>query len=155
MACGVPSQCAPRFRTLLRIYLCVPLLLCAAVFVLSIFFFSMGMILLWGIFTGILASAALFLPQMVYDRIFYTRYSSRFKLERGLLVRSITLIPREQIICTRLRRGPLERMLGLSTVLLVTTGGRVTVPGLSSEDAARLRKSLEQDNRHASPMEEQ
>jgi len=155
MACGVPNQCAPRFRTLLRLYLCVPLLLCAAMFVLSLFLFSVGATLLWGVFAGIFTAAALFLPQMVYDRIYYTRYSSRFKLERGLFVRSISLIPREQIICTRLRRGPLERLLGLSTVILVTTGGRVTVPGLSGEDAARLRKSLERDNRQSFYGEEQ
>lgn len=155
MACAVPCQCAPRFRTLLRAYLCVPLLLCASATVLASLFFSAGTVMLMGAVTGCAAAAVFFLPQMLYERMYYTRHANWLKLERGLFVRSIILIPRRQVICTRLRRGPLERILGLSTVILITTAGRVTMPGLAKEDAARLRQLIDEQQRHLSFAEEQ
>jgi|GEM_PF-1571613 len=143
MACAVPQQCAPRFKTLLRLYLCLPLIVCGAGLALSLTFLSVGEVIISGCLTCIGLIAAIFLPGMLYERIYYTRHARWLKLERGLFVRTIILVPRGQIICTRLRRGPLERMLGLSTVILVTTAGRVAMPGLTAEDGAHLRRLVD------------
>lgn len=148
MACAVPQKCAPRFKTLIRLYFCLPLLLSAFALVWSLAYLSPRSAVAWGTVTGLCIFAAVFLPGMYYERRFYTRYAQWLKLETGLFVRTITLVPRGQVLCTRLRRGPLERMLGLYTVILVTAAGQVPVPGLLREDAARLRELAPLD--HAS-----
>jgi len=144
MACAVPQKCAPRFKTLLRLYFCAPLLLSAGFLVCALAYLSLGTALLAGVLTAVCLAAVVFLPGMYYERRFYTRHNRWLKLESGLFVRSITLVPRGQVICTRLRRGPLERMLGLYTVILVTPAGQVAMPGLLREDAARMRELVEQ-----------
>lgn len=142
MACAVPQQCAPRFRTLLRLYMSVPLILSAVGLVLSLAYLPPAVSLWLGILTALCIAAAVYLPGMYYERRYYTRHTNWLKLESGLFVRSIVLIPRGQVICTRLRRGPLERMLGLYTLVLITPAGQVTLPGLLREDAARLRELM-------------
>ncbi len=144
MACAVPQKCAPRFRTLLRLYLCLPLVLSSALLVLCLAYFSPVSAFVSGVAVALSIVAVAILPGMYYERRFYTRHRRWLKLEGGLFVRTITLIPREQIVCTRLRRGPLERILGLYTVVLVTSAGPVFMPGLLREDAARLRELIEQ-----------
>lgn len=145
MACAVPQQCAPRFKTLLRLYLCAPLLLCALWLVFAIAYLSPGAAITAGVVTALSIAGVVFLPGMYYERRFYTRHTQWLKLEKGLFVRSITLVPRGQVICTRLRRGPLERMLGLYTLILVTSAGQVTLPGLEKDEAARLRQLVERE----------
>jgi len=145
MACAVPQQCAPRFKTLLRLYFLFPLLLCVGWLVLALAYLPPVWALAAGICTGLLTVAAVYLPGMYYDRMYYTRHAQWLKLERGLFLRSIILIPRGQIISTRLRRGPLERLLGVSTVILITTAGRVSLPGLTTDDSARLRELVDRE----------
>lgn len=139
MTRGQPQNCAPRYRTLLRMYFCLPTALCiaAAVWVL---FFSRKTAAPWIIASAAGGAATVFLPGMLWERTLTTCRSGRLKLERGLIFRSITLVPREQIAGTRLRRGPLERLLGLHTVVVITTAGSVAVPGLEKEQAFRLRR---------------
>jgi len=143
MACAVPRKHAPRYRTLLRLYLCAPLTAGALWLVCALAYLSPRDALAAGLFTAAALAGAIFLPGMIYERRYYTRYPRWLKLEKGLILRTIILVPRAQIICTRLRRGPLERMLGLSTVILVTTAGQVTLPGLAREEAARLRELVD------------
>ncbi len=145
MACAVPQKCAPRFKTLIRMYLCVPLFLSAGFLVCAIAYLSPGAALAGGVLTAFCIAAVVFLPGMYYERRFYTRHARWLKLESGLFVRSILLVPREHVVCTRLRRGPLERILGLYTVILVTSAGRVSLPGLLREDASRLRELMERE----------
>lgn len=144
MACAVPQKCAPRFRTLLRLYLCLPLVLSSVLLVLCVAYFSPVSAVISGAAVALSVVAVVILPGMYYERCFYTRHQRWLKLEGGLFVRTITLVPRDQIVCTRLRRGPLERMLGLYTVVLVTSAGLVRMPGLLREDAARLRELIGQ-----------
>ena len=153
MACAIPQKCAPRFRTLLRLYLCVPLLASIVWLVLALAYLSPLDRLISGGVTAALVVGAAFLPGMYYERLYYTRYPGWLKLERGLFLRTIILVPRGQIICTRLRRGPLERMLGLATVILVTTAGRVTLPGLTREESARLRELVDKTGETSAPEE--
>lgn len=145
MACAVPQKCAPRFKTLLRLYFCIPLLASAGFLVWALAYLSLGAALIAGVLTAVCAAAAIFLPGMYYERRFYTRHARWIKLESGLFVRTILLVPRGQVICTRLRRGPLERILGLYTVILVTAAGQVAMPGLLREDASRLRELVEHE----------
>lgn len=153
MACAIPQKCAPRYRTLLRLYLCVPLAACIAWLTLALVYLSPLDRLISGAFTAALILCVVFLPGMYYERLYYTRYPRWLKLERGLILRTIILVPRGQIICTRLRRGPLERIFGLSTVIFVTTAGRVTLSGLTREDSARLRELVDRGGETIDPQD--
>ena len=68
-----------------------------------------------------------------------------FTLRRGRMWRSETRVPQSRVQHLDLRRGPLERRYGLSTLVIHTAGSRhsaVTVTGLGEADAERLRDRL-------------
>lgn len=66
-------------------------------------------------------------------------------LERGVLTRVETAVPYVRVQHVDTQRSPVDRALGLSTVVVYTAGSRgadVTVPGLPPERAKRLRNEL-------------
>mgnify|MGYP000109069637 CR=1 FL=1 len=66
-------------------------------------------------------------------------------LERGVLTRVETSVPYVRVQHIDTHRGPVERLVGLSSVVVYTAGSRgadVTVPGLAPERARRLRDRL-------------
>lgn len=66
-------------------------------------------------------------------------------LERGVLTRVETAVPYVRVQHVDTQRGPLDRVLGLSSVVVYTAGSRgadVTVPGLSPRRASELRADL-------------
>jgi membrane protein YdbS with pleckstrin-like domain len=68
-----------------------------------------------------------------------------FTLRRGRMWRSETRVPQSRVQHLDLKRGPLERRYGLSTLVIHTAGSRhsaVTVSGLGEADAERLRDRL-------------
>ncbi|WP_257644260.1 PH domain-containing protein [Luteimonas salinisoli] len=74
-----------------------------------------------------------------------------FALRRGRLWRSETRVPGSRVQHIDIRRGPLERRFGLSTLVIHTAGSRqsaVTVQGLDADDAERLRDHLAQRVEH-------
>ena len=68
-----------------------------------------------------------------------------FTLRRGRLWQRETRVPQSRVQHLDLRRGPLQRRLDLSTLVIHTAGTRhsaVTVSGLDAGDAERLRDTL-------------
>lgn len=66
-------------------------------------------------------------------------------LERGVLTRVETAVPYVRVQHIDTHRGPIERLVGLSSVVVYTAGSRgadVTVPGLAPDRARRLRDRL-------------
>lgn len=66
-------------------------------------------------------------------------------LERGVFTRVHTVVPFVRIQHVDAQRGPLERVLGLSTTVVYTAGSRgadVAVPGLSPGEADELQDRL-------------
>ena len=66
-------------------------------------------------------------------------------LERGVFTRVYTVVPFVRIQHVDAQRGPLERLLGLSSTVVYTAGSRgadVTVPGLPPADADELQDRL-------------
>ena len=66
-------------------------------------------------------------------------------LERGVFTRVETAVPYVRVQHIDTHRGPIERLVGLSSVVVYTAGSRgadVTVPGLSPERARALRDRL-------------
>lgn len=69
----------------------------------------------------------------------------RVLIERGVIWRSRSLIPRVRIQHVDTRTSPLQRWLGLSSLIVYTAGTRgadVEIPGLTEGEAERLREEL-------------
>lgn len=68
-------------------------------------------------------------------------------LERGVVTHVRTIVPYVRIQHVDTSRGPLERALGLSTLVVYTAGSRgadVSVPGLKPEEARDLQQRLKE-----------
>lgn len=66
-------------------------------------------------------------------------------LERGVLTRVRTVVPYVRVQHVDTQRNPLERIVGLSSVVVYTAGSRgadVTIPGLVPSRASELQQTL-------------
>ncbi|MFC4551495.1 MULTISPECIES: PH domain-containing protein [Halorussus] len=66
-------------------------------------------------------------------------------LERGVLTRVKTVVPFVRVQHVDTQRGPVERAVGLASVVVYTAGSRgadVTIPGLTPERADALQERL-------------
>ncbi|WP_435065689.1 PH domain-containing protein [Halobaculum sp. EA56] len=64
---------------------------------------------------------------------------------RGVLTRVDTSVPYVRVQHVDTRRGPVERALGLASVVVYTAGSRgadITIPGLTPDRAGELREQL-------------
>ena len=69
----------------------------------------------------------------------------RVSIQRGVVWRARTLIPRVRVQHVDTRTSPLQRAFGLSSLIIYTAGTRgadVEIPGLAAEEAERLREEL-------------
>ncbi|HUF64019.1 MAG TPA: PH domain-containing protein [Verrucomicrobiales bacterium] len=95
--------------------------------------------------TGFLALSAWLV--FVYPRLHLRSWGFRiedgvFELKHGVIVQRRVHIPLSRLQHVDIRRGPLERHLGLATLMLHTAGtshALQTVPGLDPARAAQLR----------------
>jgi hypothetical protein len=68
-------------------------------------------------------------------------------LQRGVLTHTRTLVPYVRIQHVDTQRGPVERALGLSTLVVYTAGSRgadVSIPGLTPEEADDLQRRVKE-----------
>jgi membrane protein YdbS with pleckstrin-like domain len=68
-------------------------------------------------------------------------------LERGVVTHVRTIAPHVRIQHVDTSRGPLERWLGLSTLVVYTAGSRgadVAIPGLTAAEATELQSRVKQ-----------
>ena len=66
-------------------------------------------------------------------------------LERGVLTRVNTVVPFVRVQHVDTQRGPVERTVGLASVVVYTAGSRgadVTIPGLTPDRADALQEQL-------------
>ncbi len=66
-------------------------------------------------------------------------------IERGVLTRINSVVPYVRVQHVDTQRGPIERLVGLSSVVVYTAGSRgadITIPGLAPERAEDLRERL-------------
>ena len=94
------------------------------------------------------AAASLLLPVRFFSGLGYIRHSDWLLVERGLLSRKGTLIPRSRISFIALRSGPIERRLGICTLVLSAGGKTVRLPGLNLSEGARMKQLLERRTQH-------
>lgn len=68
-------------------------------------------------------------------------------LERGVVTNVRTVVPYVRIQHVDTQRGPMERFLGLSTLVVYTAGSRgadVSIPGLTTKEATDLQKRVKE-----------
>lgn len=91
----------------------------------------------------VLLALAVAVPNRLYKRWRYAIRSRDVYTSRGAIWHLETLIPFDRIQFVESRQGPLDRMYGLTQVLIYTAAGRAgRIPGLSSETAEALREEL-------------
>jgi membrane protein YdbS with pleckstrin-like domain len=134
-----------RLRTLRRVQVAVLAVPAAAAIGLALGFGS-------GLWAGIVGAAAVAAAGVVADvllgrRVAAWAYAERdddLLVRRGLLVRRLSVVPYGRMQFVDVVAGPFERVFGLATVRLHTAAARTDarIPGLSAEEAARLRDQL-------------
>ena len=87
--------------------------------------------------------AALVVPRQV-RALGYAEREEDLIVRRGILFRSLTVVPYGRMQYVDVTAGPIDRSLGLATVRLHTASAATdaTVPGLTADAAATLRDRL-------------
>ncbi len=84
----------------------------------------------------------LWLPQRRYRAWSFREDEDELHVRHGLLVRMRTIVPFVRVQHIDLAQGPVERSLGLATLILHTAGTRgssVRLPGLAQAEAEAMR----------------
>ena len=101
---------------------------------------------------GLLAAAfGAWLGYRRYRHTYWLLDADGFSLRKGRMWHSETRVPMNRVQHLDLKRGPLERRLGLATLVIHTAGtsdSSVNVGGLPAEDAERLRDLLARQAEH-------
>ena len=94
---------------------------------------------------GALALAVLLvvvLPTLLWWRWRYEIRPLEVDLQRGLVRVTRTLVPMARVQHVDTRRGPLQRRLGLATVVFYTAAGPNEIPQLAQKTAAEVRDRI-------------
>ena len=86
-----------------------------------------------------------FLPHRVYRRWGYDMGDEQLRILRGFMWRTDTIVPFNRIQHIDVAQGPLQRMFGLSALVVHTAGTHnsiVTLPGLATADAEAMRDTI-------------
>jgi membrane protein YdbS with pleckstrin-like domain len=131
----------------------LPLLVGGAVF-LGARIGAAAAVLLVAAATALIVGVAVTMPAYAWARFRFGVRDDDLLVERGVLFRRTTSIPLDRIQHVDTRQGPLERMFGLSRVVVYTAAGLSadgSIPGLDERTAAALRDHLARGARTAPP----
>lgn len=104
---------------------------------------------------GALALAVLLvfvLPPVLWRRWRYEIHPLEVDLQRGLIRVTRTLVPMVRVQHVDTKRGPLQRRLGLSTVIFYTAAGPNEIPQLAQRTAAEVRDRIAELTRTADEL---
>ncbi|MCD7826484.1 MAG: PH domain-containing protein [Clostridiaceae bacterium] len=98
------------------------------------------LVLLWGV--------SILEPFVRYQRYRYRFSEEDIDVKEGFLFVRRDLVPIERLHQVAMQSGPIDRMFGLSKVMVTTAGGAVTIRFLETETAeqivGRLKKRINQ-----------
>lgn len=72
-------------------------------------------------------------PKIKYDMYTYSITEDSIKIKEGFLFVEINVVPIERIHKFIIKKGPIDKLLKLSKVILTTSGGDVTIKYLSDD----------------------
>ena len=81
-------------------------------------------------------------PELRWRRWRYEVRDEEIDLRHGTVRITRTLVPMLRVQHVDTTRGPLEQLLGLSTVVVHTAAGATTIPALEVDDAGSLRDRI-------------
>ena len=103
----------------------------------------------WGVYLAparlIFVYLALGAPPRRYRAWGYWMDGEELRLRRGLWTRVHTLVPLDHVQHLDVSQGPLERLLGICSLVLHTAGtlhSQIVVPGLTRATAERMRDEI-------------
>ncbi|WP_211194912.1 PH domain-containing protein [Halorhabdus amylolytica] len=107
-------------------------------------------VLEWGPLPGVGAVALVAILGVGHVLLLYRSWQYEVRkdalsLERGVITHVKTVVPFVRVQHIDTSRGPIDRLLGLSSLVVYTAGSRgadVTIPGLTPEDAEDLQERL-------------
>jgi membrane protein YdbS with pleckstrin-like domain len=92
---------------------------------------------------AVAAIVAAVVPPLRYRRWRYEIRERDVFLSHGALFQVLTLIPFDRIQFVETHQGPLDRLFGLTQVVVYTAAGRAgRIPGLESSEAEAIREEL-------------
>lgn len=74
------------------------------------------------------------------DHMAYLLREHDLSFRTGVIGRSVATAPFARVQHVSIERGPIDRRFGLATLRLGTAGGQISVPGLRSDVAERLKE---------------
>ena len=92
------------------------------------------------------------LPPLVWRRWRYEIRPLEVDVQRGLLRVTRTLVPMTRVQHVDTRRGPLQRRMGLSTVVFYTAAGPNEIPQLAQDTASEVRDRIVELTRGADEL---
>ena len=92
------------------------------------------------------------LPPVLWRRWRYEIRPLEVDLQRGLVRVTRTLVPTARVQHVDTRRGPLQRRMGLSTVVFYTAAGPNEIPQLADDTAAEVRDRIAELTREADEL---
>ena len=90
----------------------------------------------------VLAIGAGLVPELRWRRWRYEVRDEEIDLLHGTVRLTRTLVPMLRVQHVDTTRGPLDQLLGLSTVVVHTAAGTTTIPALEEYDAGMLRDRI-------------
>jgi len=105
----------------------------------------LGLLAAWAVLSGGLVALLLGWPALAYRHTSYAVSPRGIRIERGVLWRSVSSVPRSRVQHTDVSQGPLERMFELATLVIYTAGTQhasVSLGGLSHATALAIRDHL-------------
>jgi len=81
-------------------------------------------------------------PQRIYSHLGYRLTERLLQVVRGWMFHTDTIVPFVRVQHIDVRRGPVEKLFGVATLVVHTAGTHnsiVTVPGLAPDRAAEIR----------------
>ena len=99
----------------------------------------------WALFCLLTAAWALFWPPVRYRHTSYRVDSRGVRIKSGVVWRVVVSVPQSRVQHTDVSQGPIERSLGLATLIIHTAGTQhasISLGGLSREIAFEIRDYL-------------
>lgn len=102
-----------------------------------------------GVVTGIVGvlalAATVVVPPLRYRAWGFALRETDVYLQRGVLFRTTSIVPHARIQHVDTQHGPIDRWLGLASVVVFTAGHRgaiLTIPALDADEAEEIRDRL-------------
>jgi Uncharacterized conserved protein len=141
MRVEIIGRCSSKYTVLLRIYCAMcAVVTSAGACALWLMHYSGAALALGGVCAAV-CGAGIVIP-LGFGRIGYLRSGGCLRVEKGLLVRRAVVISRSDVRASEIRGGPIQRRLGLCTVVFFTGGGKVTLRGVETGDGRLLNRLM-------------